>query len=83
MDAVIEFSGAEAAPGEGVRMLRMGGKMVLSAVRDEKIVLGTTYTGLMTREVEIVGSYSSTLSDLRAVTDLVRGGGGNCLSMAL
>lgn len=74
MDAVIEFSGAEAAPGEGIRMLRMGGRMVLGAVRDEKIVLGTTYTGIMTREVEIVGSYSSTLSDLQAVTGLVREG---------
>lgn len=74
MDAVIDFSGAEGAPREAIRMLRMGGRLVLGAVRDERIELGTTYTGLMTREIEIVGSYSSTIQDLQAVTDLVRTG---------
>ncbi|MEO7690300.1 MAG: alcohol dehydrogenase catalytic domain-containing protein [Sphingomonas sp.] len=74
MDAVIDFSGAEAAPSEAIRMLRRGGRLVLGSVRDEKVALATTYTGLMTREIEIVGSYSSTLSDLQAVTDLVRNG---------
>lgn len=74
MDVVVEFSGAEGAPNEAIRMLRKGGRLVLGAVRDEKVSLATTYTGLMTREIEIVGSYSSTLSDLQAVTQLVRSG---------
>ncbi|MEP6786777.1 MAG: alcohol dehydrogenase catalytic domain-containing protein [Sphingomonadales bacterium] len=74
MDAVIDFSGAEAAPSEAIRMLRRGGRLVLGSVRDERVALATTYTGLMTREIEIVGSYSSTLSDLQAVTALVQSG---------
>ena len=74
MDAVIDFSGAEAAPNEAIRMLRKGGRLVLGSVRDERVSLATSYTGLMTREIEIVGSYSSTLSDLWAVTELVRSG---------
>lgn len=74
MDAVIDFSGAEAAPSEAIRMLRKGGRLVLGSVRDERVALATTYTGLMTREIEIVGSYSSTLSDLKAVTELVQSG---------
>lgn len=74
MDAVIEFSGAEGAPSEAIRMLRRGGRLVLGSVRDEKVFLETTYTGLMTREIEIVGSYSSTLADLQAVTQLTQSG---------
>ncbi|MDP3494875.1 MAG: alcohol dehydrogenase catalytic domain-containing protein [Hyphomonadaceae bacterium] len=74
MDAVIDFSGAAEAPNEGIRMLRKTGRLVLGSVRDEKVALSTTYTGLMTREIEIVGSYSNTLSDLQAVTELVRSG---------
>jgi len=74
MDAVIDFSGAEAASSEGVRMLRKGGRLVLGSVRDEKVAIATTYTGLMTREIEIVGSYSNSLSDLQAVTELVLNG---------
>lgn len=74
MDAVIDFSGADGAPSEAIRMLRKGGRLVLGSVRDEKVALATTYTGLMTREVEIVGSYSNSLGDLLAVTELVRSG---------
>ncbi|AOH85851.1 hypothetical protein AWL63_19725 [Sphingomonas panacis] len=74
MDAAIDFSGAEAAPSEAIRMLRKGGRLVLGSVRDEKVSLATTWTGLMTREIEIVGSYSSTIDDLRAVTELVGSG---------
>ena len=73
-DSVIDFSGAEAAPSEGVRMLRKGGRLVLGSVLDERVSIATTYTGLMTREIEIVGSYSNSLSDLQAVTELVRNG---------
>jgi 2-desacetyl-2-hydroxyethyl bacteriochlorophyllide A dehydrogenase len=74
MDAVIDFSGAPAAATEGVRMLKKKGRLVLGSVLDEKVSIGTTYTGLMTREIEIVGSYSNSLSDLQAVTELVRSG---------
>jgi len=74
MDAVIDFSGAEMAASEGVRMLRKGGRLVLGAVRDEKLSIATPYTGLMTREIEIVGSYSNSLGDLKAVTELVLSG---------
>lgn len=74
IDAVIEFSGAPDAATEGVRMLKKQGRLVLGSVIDEKVSIGTTYTGLMTREIEIVGSYSNSLSDLQAVTELVRSG---------
>lgn len=74
MDAVIDFSGVPAAPSEAIRMLRRGGRLVLGAILDEKVSLATTYTGLVTREIEVVGSYSSTLSDLRAVADLAISG---------
>jgi 2-desacetyl-2-hydroxyethyl bacteriochlorophyllide A dehydrogenase len=74
MDAVIDFSGADGASNEGIRMLRKTGRLVLGSVRDVKFELSTTYTGLMTREIEIVGSYSNSLSDLQAVTELVRSG---------
>lgn len=74
MDAVIDFSSVTAAPSEAIRMLRRGGRLVLGAIVDEQVALATTYTGLVTREIEIVGSYTSTMSDLRAVADLaVRG----------
>lgn len=74
VDAVVDFSGAEAAPSEGIRMLRRGGRLVLGSILDERVALATTYTGLVTRETEIVGSYSSTISDLRAVAELAVSG---------
>lgn len=74
IDAVIEFSGVPAAATEGVRMLKKRGRLVLGSVIDEKVAIGTTYTGLMTREIEIVGSHSNNLTDLQAVTELVRSG---------
>ena len=74
MDTVIDFSGVAAAPSEAIRMLRRGGRLVLGAILDEKVAFATTYTGLVTREIEIVGSYASTLSDLRAVAELATSG---------
>lgn len=74
VDAVVEFSGADGACNEGIRMMKKGGRLVIGSVRDEKVSLSTTYTGIMTREVEIVGSYSSALSDLQAVTQLAQSG---------
>lgn len=74
VDAVIDFSGAESAPTEGIRMLRRGGRLVLGSILDERVSLATTYSGLVTREVEIVGCYSSTISDLRSVAELAASG---------
>lgn len=73
-DAVLDFSGAVAAPSEGVRALRRGGVLVLGSVVDEPLDLRTTTTAVVTREIRVVGSYSSTLADLQAVTDLTRSG---------
>jgi 2-desacetyl-2-hydroxyethyl bacteriochlorophyllide A dehydrogenase len=73
-DAVIDFSGAPTAPGEGLRALRRGGTLVLGSVVDENLDLRTTTTALVTREVRIVGSYASSIDDLRTVTELARSG---------
>lgn len=74
VDAVVEFSGAEDAPGEAFRMLRAGGTLVVGAIRDEPFSLGTTLTGLAAREIAVVGSYVSTLDELRTVTELAASG---------
>lgn len=71
-DAVIDFSGSPQAPSEGIRALQRGGTLVLGSVVDEPLDLRTTTTGVVTREVRVVGSYSSTIDDLRAVTELAR-----------
>lgn len=73
-DAVIDFSGAIGAPAEGVRALRRGGTLVLGSVVDEPLDLRTTTTAVVTRETRIIGSYSSTIDDLRVVTDLAQRG---------
>jgi 2-desacetyl-2-hydroxyethyl bacteriochlorophyllide A dehydrogenase len=73
-DAVIEFSGVEAAASEGVRMLRRGGRLVLGAILDQEFALTVTCSALVTREVEIVGTYTSTVPDLRAVVEMVESG---------
>lgn len=73
-DAVIDFSGAPTAPSEGIRALRRGGVLVLGSVVDEQLDLRTTTTTVVTREIRIVGSYSSTIDDLRAVTELTASG---------
>jgi 2-desacetyl-2-hydroxyethyl bacteriochlorophyllide A dehydrogenase len=75
VDAVVDFSGARSAPREGVRMLRHGGRLVLGGVRDEALSLGTTMTGIVSRELTVVGVFASSMDDLRAVTRLAAGGG--------
>ena len=67
VDAVIDFSGARDAPGEGVRMLRHGGRLVLGGVRDEPLILGTTMSGIVSRELTVVGIFASSMDDLREV----------------
>jgi propanol-preferring alcohol dehydrogenase len=70
IDAVVDFSGARAAPREGLRMLRRGGRLVLGGVRDESLSLGTTMTGMVSRELTVVGIFASSMDDLRAVAGL-------------
>jgi D-arabinose 1-dehydrogenase-like Zn-dependent alcohol dehydrogenase len=60
MDAVIDFSGDPGAPVQG-------------AVVDQPLGLGDSST-FMTRELQVVGAYCSSLADLAAVIDLVRAG---------
>lgn len=77
-DAVIEFgAGPEAAP-EGPPMLARGGRFVLGSIDSAPLDLGTTLTALVTRELQILGSYTSTLADLRAVARLAADG---CLDL--
>jgi 2-desacetyl-2-hydroxyethyl bacteriochlorophyllide A dehydrogenase len=70
VDAVVDFSGARDAPGEGVRMLRHGGRLVLGGVRDEPLILGTTMSGIVSRELTVVGVFASSMEDLRTVARL-------------
>jgi propanol-preferring alcohol dehydrogenase len=72
-DAVVDFSGAAEAPRAGVGLLARGGRLVLGSVVDEPLALGSSST-FMTRELQVLGAYSSSLADLRAVIDLVRSG---------
>jgi propanol-preferring alcohol dehydrogenase len=71
-DAVVDFSAARTAPREGVRMLRRGGRLVLGGVRDQPLSLGTTMTGIVSRELTVVGVFASSMDDLRAVASLAR-----------
>lgn len=73
-DAVIDFSGAPGAANEAVRMLSAGGRLIVGSVGDYSFEPGTTISGVATRELQILGCYVSTLSDLRAVVKLVTTG---------
>lgn len=74
LDAVIDFSGAADAPAAGVRMLARGGRLVLGSITDQTLDLGTSATGIATRELRVIGTYTSSLSDLQAVAGLVSTG---------
>ena len=74
LDAVVDFSGAPLAASEAVRMLGRGGRLVLGSVVDEPVELRTTVTGVVTRELQMFGAYSSSIGDLRAVVDLASSG---------
>lgn len=74
VDAVVDFSGARDAPGEGVKMLRHGGRLVLGGVRDEPLLLGTTMSGIVSRELTVTGVFASSMDDLRAVASLAAAG---------
>ncbi|MGH3322053.1 MAG: alcohol dehydrogenase catalytic domain-containing protein [Streptosporangiaceae bacterium] len=74
VDAVVDFTGARGAAAGGIRMLKRGGKLVIGSVVDEPITLGTSVTGITSREISVVGAYVSSMDELRAVAKLARGG---------
>ena len=74
VDVAVDFSGATTAPRAGARMLRPGGRLVIGSVDDHALDLGITTSAAMTRELEIVGTYSSTIDDMRAAARLVQSG---------
>jgi propanol-preferring alcohol dehydrogenase len=78
-DAVIEFGAGPAAAPEGPPMLARGGRMVFGSISPAPLHLGTTLTALVTRELRVLGSYTSTLADLAAVTRLASSG---CLDLS-
>ena len=73
-DAVVEYGAGAAAVPEELKMLARGGRLVVGSVGEDELVLGTTLTTLVTRELRIVGSYASTLADLESVVELVLAG---------
>lgn len=74
LDAVVDFSGARGAPVQGVRMLRRGGRLIIGSVVDEPVTLGTSVSGITSREISIAGAYVSTMDELRAVAKLALDG---------
>jgi 2-desacetyl-2-hydroxyethyl bacteriochlorophyllide A dehydrogenase len=73
VDAVIDFSGQAAAPGEAVGLLRRGGRLVLGSIVDAPLVVPSS-SAFMAHELQVLGSYVSTLDDLAAVIELARAG---------
>ena len=73
-DAVVDFSGARAAPSEGVRILGKGGRLVMGSIVDESMSLGMTISGMTSRELTVVGAYVSTMDELRDVAKLALDG---------
>jgi propanol-preferring alcohol dehydrogenase len=73
-DAVVDFSGAADGPAQGLRLLGRGGRLVLGAVVDEPLAFSTPITVVIARELVILGAYSSTLPELRAVARLAESG---------
>ena len=74
VDAVVDFSGADEAPAAGLRMLARGGRLVLGSVVDTPLQLGMATTTIVMRELSVVGAYSASLGDLRAVGRAGHGG---------
>jgi len=74
VDVVAEFTGAAAAPAEAVRMVGRGGSVVLGSIVDDALELGVSVAHLVTREISVRSSYSSTMQDLREVVRLAETG---------
>jgi 2-desacetyl-2-hydroxyethyl bacteriochlorophyllide A dehydrogenase len=73
-DAVVEFGGGALALSRALPMLARGGRLVIGSMSEEPLDLATTVTAVATRELQIVGSYASTIDDLVAVVQLAASG---------
>jgi propanol-preferring alcohol dehydrogenase len=69
IDAVVDFSGAAAAPGQATRMLAPGGRLIFGSVLEGTLDVGAAMT-VQTKELSVKGVYASSLQDLRDVVDL-------------
>lgn len=72
-DVVVDFSGQEAAPALGVRLLRPGGTLLFGSVLNGDLSTGNAQT-VQVRELTVKGVYSATMDDLRQVVALARSG---------
>ena len=72
-DVVVDFTGQEAAPAQGVRLLRPGGTLLFGSVLNGDLNTGNATT-VQVRELTVKGVYSATMDDLREVVDLARSG---------
>jgi propanol-preferring alcohol dehydrogenase len=72
-DAVIDFSGDEAGPALGMRMLRRGGTYVLGSVLNGALNVGAAVR-IQTRELTVRGVFASSMTDLAEVAALACGG---------
>ena len=57
-----------------VASLARGGRLVFGSVSEEALAPATTVSALVTRELQVLGTYTSTLADLAAVAALAAGG---------
>ncbi|MFI5436119.1 zinc-binding dehydrogenase [Rhodococcus baikonurensis] len=72
-DVVVDFSGQDAAPARGVRLLRPGGTLLFGSVLGGDLNTGNATT-VQVRELTVKGVYSATMDDLRQVVALARTG---------
>ena len=73
-DAVVEFGAAPEASSEGPAMLARGGRLVFGSIDEVPVALAATISSLVTRELQVRGTYSSTLADLAMVAGLAASG---------
>lgn len=73
-DVLVDVSGSPDALPFGLSTLRRGGRIVLASVLEVPPALGMSGTSFMTRELEIVGSFGSSIDELREVTELADSG---------
>lgn len=71
-DAVVEFGPGIDVAVEALPMLGRGGRLIFGSINDQPLALPTTVTALVTRELDIAGTYSSTIGDLRTVVRLAQ-----------
>lgn len=72
-DVVMDFTGSADAPRQAVKLLKSGGRFILGSVVDGPLDLGASMR-VLTRELDIRGTASSSLSDLQAVARMTSDG---------